>query len=61
MFWNLTHLKQTLHKRKIIQKHRKISDQEIFINQHLMTKTKLNYYLKKFFSSQKTIITPENN
>jgi len=61
MFWNLTHLKQTLHKRKIIQKHRKISDQEIFVNQHLMTKTKLNYYLKKFFSSQKTIITPENN
>lgn len=61
IFWNLIHLKQTLKKRKTIQKHRQISDQEIFINQHLMIKTNLNYYLKKFFSSQKTIITPENS
>lgn len=53
IFWNLTHLNQTLHKRKIIQKHRQISDQELFINQKLMTKTTLKYYTNKFFLTQK--------
>jgi len=52
MFWNLTHLKQTLHKRKIVQKHRKISDQELFVNQQLMNKTTLKYYVNKFFSAK---------
>lgn len=61
IFWNFTHLKQTLKKRKIIQKNRKLSDTEIFINQGLMSKTKLSYYLKNFFSTQKHMVTPENN
>lgn len=52
IFWNLTHLKQTLHKRKIVQKHRKVSDQELFINQKLMNKTTLGYYINKFFSAK---------
>lgn len=61
IIWNITHLKQTLKKRKIIQKNRKFSDTEIFENQKLMVKTKLSYYFKKFIFAQKNIITPENN
>ena len=53
MFWNLIHLKQTFHKRKIVQKYRKISDQELFVNQKLMAKTTLKYYTNKFFLAQK--------
>ncbi len=60
IFWNIIHLKQTLQKRKIIQKNRKISDTQLFINQKLMAQTNLIYYIKKFFFSQKTVITPEN-
>lgn len=61
IFWNLINLKETLYKRKVIQRNRKVSDHKLFVNQKFMNKTKLSYYLKKFFSSQKLIVTPENS
>jgi len=59
--WNFIHLIQTLQKRKKIQFHRRVSDNYLFKQQHLLSHTSLNYYTKKFFSTQKQITTPENN
>lgn len=58
--WNFLHIKQTLSKRKKIQFKRRISDNFLFEQQHLLIHTNLKYYTKKFFSSQKQIVTPEN-
>lgn len=60
IFWNLFHLKQILKKRKKIQKKRLISDKELFTKYKLLYKTRLIYYINNFFTSQKTVITPEN-
>lgn len=59
--WNFFHLNQTLQKRKKIQLKRKVSDQYLFEQQHLLVHTNFKYYTQKFFSSQKQITTPENN
>lgn len=61
IFWNLSHLKQTLKKRKNIQKQRLITDKTLFIKNKLLYKTNLIYYINNFFLSQKTVITPENS
>lgn len=45
VFWNLTHLPQTLRKRKIVQSTRKINDQELF--SLVGTKQGMGYYLGK--------------
>ena len=50
IFWNIINLKKIICKRKIVQKKRKVSDQEIFVNQKLMSKTKISYYLNKIFN-----------
>ena len=60
IFWNITHLKQTLIKRKKIQKNRKVSDNYLFINQKLIIKTNFFLYVKKYFESQQKNKTPEN-
>ena len=59
IFWNFNHLKQILKKRKIIQNKRKVSDNQLFVKNHLMVKTNIINYIKKFFESQKNNITPE--
>ncbi len=61
IFWNISHLRQTLRKRKLVQEKRKVSDQKLFVTYKLMSKTNLHYYINKFTNSQKVIITPENN
>lgn len=61
IIWNIVNLKKTLTKRKFIQENRKISDKELFVNQKMMAKTNLIYYIRRFSYSQKNIITPENN
>ena len=61
LFWNFSHLRQTLRKRKLVQEKRKVSDQKLFVTYKLMSKTNLRYYINKFTNSQKIIITPENN
>lgn len=61
IFWNISHLRQTLRKRKLVQEKRKVSDQKLFVTYKLMSKTNLRYYINKFTNSQKVIITPENN
>lgn len=61
IIWNLFHIRVILAKRKIIQKNRIISDDYLFRDKKLMVNTTFLYYLNNFFSSQKTVITPENN
>ncbi|MCW1949070.1 MAG: glycosyltransferase family 2 protein [Candidatus Shapirobacteria bacterium] len=61
ILWNLSHLRQTLKKRTIVQKNRFISDKKLFETYHLLYKTNLRYYVNKFFASQKTVITPETS
>lgn len=53
IFWNLTHLKQTLQKRRQIQQKRLITDDILFQKQHLLIKTGLRYHTSKFFNSKK--------
>ena len=60
IFWNFTHIKHILQKRKITQKNRKVSDSYIFKTKKLMVKTSFFSYIKKFFESQQSISTPEN-
>lgn len=61
ILWNISHFHQTLKKRQIIQKTRVIDDQELFFKYGLLYQTSLKYYIQKFFSSQKAVITPENS
>jgi len=60
IFWNISHLRQILRKRKLVQEKRKVSDQKLFVTYKLMSKTNLLYYINKFTNSQRIIITPEN-
>ncbi len=51
IFWNLTHLENTLKKRRIIQNARKISDRSLF--QIIVKNPKLNYYYYLFTDLKK--------
>lgn len=51
IFWNLTHLSETLEKRNFIQQNRKVSDKELF--KTLMVKKPFSYFLSKAVTKQK--------
>lgn len=58
--WNLFNLKKILKKRHQVQSHRQITDDQLFNQYQLITKTSIINYINKFFKSQKNINTPEN-
>lgn len=61
IFWNFINIRKIIKKRRLVQKSRKLSDDDLFKKNKLMAKTSLSYYIKKFTNSQRVIITPENN
>lgn len=61
IFWNFINIRKIIKKRRLVQKSRKLSDDDLFKKNKLMARTSLSYYIKKFTNSQRVIITPENN
>ncbi|MBT5502730.1 glycosyltransferase family 2 protein [Candidatus Falkowbacteria bacterium] len=60
IMWFFLHLPANYKKRRRIQKNRKLSDQQLFIEQGLYKKKSIFYFIKRFTDSQKKAVTPEN-
>jgi len=57
--WNLVYLPFNLVKRIKIQRQRKLTDCRLFVDFGLMRKKSVSFFIKKFFISQKEVITTE--
>lgn len=60
IFWNIKNLPKILKKRRYVQSHRIISDQNIFLKNKLLINKNLWFFINRFKKSQVEVITPEN-
>lgn len=60
IFWNLKNFSENKNKRKEIQKKRRLTDKDIFVNLALMKDVGVAHYINRWFLSQKENLTPEN-